>query len=237
MRTALLALLLAPAAYGQCSSLQPAYAGLNGPVRALAYWTPGGAGPQQPRLVAGGAFTDDGQGSQDYIAFWNGTAWQRLGWGTDGRGNTITTRDPDGDGPLPAQLIIGGEFTHVGADSTGEVGANHIARWDGAAWRSLGVGTDGPVDALCTWAPDGNGAQAARLIAAGRFTHAGAAWSGGVAHWDGAAWGQFGWGIDGQGAAVVAWDPDGDGPQPLSLVVGGRFAHAGADATREGNAQ
>src|ERR1044071_5480019 len=104
-------------ARAQCSSFQPAYPGLNGPVRALCSWTPDGVGPQLPHLVAGGAFTDDGQGSQDYIAHWNGTAWQRFGWGPDGPVTAVTPWDPDGDGPLPPQLIIGGEFTHVGADS------------------------------------------------------------------------------------------------------------------------
>jgi hypothetical protein len=129
------------------------------------------------------------------------------------------------------QLIIGGEFTHVGADSTGEVAANHIAMWDGTAWQPLGAGTDGPVDALTVWDPDGDGPLPGVLVAAGRFVHAGSAWSGGVARWDGSAWSGFGWGIDGSGASVDVWDPDGLGPLPSQLVVGGSFAHAGADST------
>jgi hypothetical protein len=218
-------------AHAQCSSFQPAYPGLNGEVRALASWDPDGSGPLPPRLVAGGAFTYDGHGSQDYIAYWDGQAWAALGWGTDGPVNAITTWDPDGPGPLPPQLIIGGEFMHVGADSTGQVAANHIARWDGAAWQPLSIGADGPVDALTTWDPDGDGPQPPVLVAAGRFTHIGGAWTGGVARWDGAAWRAFGWGIDGSGAALTVWDPDGPGPQIPNLVVGGSFPHAGADST------
>ena len=149
---ALLVLLLvswAPAAYSQCSTFEPAYPGLNGPVRALGSWTPGGTGPQLPHLVAGGAFTwNEGQGSQDYIAWWDGAAWSNFGWGTDGPVNAITTWDPDGDGPLTPQVVIGGEFVDVGADSTGGITANYIVRWDGVAWQPLGTGADGPVDVL-----------------------------------------------------------------------------------------
>ncbi len=89
------------AVYSQCSTFEPAYPGLNGPVRALGSWTPGGTGPQLPHLVAGGAFTwNEGQGSQDYIAWWDGAAWSNFGWGPDAPVNAITTWDPDGDGPL-----------------------------------------------------------------------------------------------------------------------------------------
>ena len=216
----------------QCSSFQPAYPGLNSQVRALASWDPDGDGPELPRLVAGGYFTwNQAQGSQDYIAWWDGAAWSNFGWGTDGPVNAITTWDPDGDGPLTAQLVIGGEFIDVGADSTGQVTANYIARWDGEAWQPLGTGADGPVDALISWDPDGDGPLPPELVAAGRFTHIGGVWTGGVAHWDGTAWHSFGWGIDGPGAALTLWDPDGPGPQIPNLVVGGSFLDAGAAST------
>jgi len=43
--------------------------------------------------------------------------------------------DPDGDGPRPEELVIGGRFSSVGG-----VPANRIAAWDGIHWSPLGGG-------------------------------------------------------------------------------------------------
>ncbi len=224
----LFAATLAAHAYGQCTSFQPAYPGLNGPVRAFGSWDPDGSGA---RLVAGGAFTWDQQTSQDYIAYWDGATWAGLGWGTDGPVNAITTWDPDGDGPLPAQLIIAGEFLDVGADSTGQVEAAHIASWDGEVWRPLGLGTDGPVYALTVWDPDGDGPQAPLLIVAGDYHHAGDVPADYIAAWDGTAWNGLGWGFDGAVRSLTTWaSPDAGSGVPL-LLAGGDFSAAGSDST------
>ena len=122
----------------QCSTFQPTYPGLNGPVPCPDLVDTRRRRPAVAALGGGWCvYLYDGQGSQDYIAWWDGTAWSNFGWGTDGPVNAMTTWDPDGPGPLPAQLIIGGEFPDVGADSTGGITVNYIARWDGVAWQPL----------------------------------------------------------------------------------------------------
>jgi hypothetical protein len=236
MRIVPLALLaLVPPPLAQCPlELSNPFPGLNGTVRALSTGDPDAGGTLGPSLIAGGAFTGTTDGSQDYIAFWNGVAWQALGWGTDGPVNAITTWQTSSVSGYPAHIVIGGEFPHVGSDSTGEVLANGIARWDGISWRTLGGGFDGPVYALASWDPDGPaGPQLPLLIAGGDFRHAGTEAIDYIAAWDGTAWHSLGWGTDGPVRSLTTWDPDGGGPLIEQLVAGGDFTHVGADATGE----
>jgi hypothetical protein len=204
---------------------------LNAPVHALAQWDPDGNGPLPPLLVAGGEFTATSAANADYVAYWAGERWMPFGWGTDGPVNAVISWDPDGDGPLPPQLIIAGNFSNVGSDSTGAIPAANIARWDGAAWQPLGSGLDGPVRALLSWDPDGPGPLPPLLIVAGDFTHAGGLWSGSIAAWDGTTWHRLGWGLDAPTKAITTWDADGPGPLPPRLIAAGDFLYAGADAT------
>ncbi len=80
-------------------------------------------------------------------------------------------RAPDGS------LYVGGDFT-----AAGDVAANYVARWDGAAWHALGSGMNRFLYALAV-GPEGS------LYAGGLFTTAGgipssyvARWTGGVEH-------------------------------------------------------
>jgi len=121
--------------------------------------------------------------------------------------------DPDGAGPSPELLVLGGGF--VGA---GEVPVNGLAAWDGAAWRDVGGGVSGGrVWALAVY----NG----ELIVAGDFQSVGAGdgqvAARTIARWDGAAWHAMGSGATGSVSPVV-FDLtlyDGD------LVATGRFTH------------
>jgi hypothetical protein len=61
---------------------------------------------------------------------------------------------------------------------------NHIARWDGVHWHSLGTGTNGYVRALAVFGGE--------LYAGGAFTTAGGVNSGGIAKWDGTSWSTVG---------------------------------------------
>ena len=99
--------------------------------------------------------------------------------GTDGAVHVLTTFD-DGTGEA---LYVGGQFT-----SAGELGASHVARWDGIAWRALGGGTDGTVRLLATF-DDGRGPA---LYAAGDFLTADGEFTGHVARWDGGSWSSIG---------------------------------------------
>ncbi len=207
--------------------------GFNGDIcYALTVWDPDGNGPLGPVLVAGGQFDFAGglanSNNVNKIAYWDGASWNAFGLpgapttGMNDWVRALTTWDPDGDGPLAAQVVAGGDFTTAGG-----VTVNRVARWDGAAWQPLGSGFDsGQVYALAVC----NG----ELFAGGSFTTAGGATVGRFARWDGAAWQALGTGADFNSnvLAVTAWDPDGGGPASPQVVAGGLFTTPGNCVTR-----
>src|SRR5262245_17626401 len=90
--------------------------------------------------------------------------------------NASTMWDPDGAGPLPAKLVIGGYFTLVA-----DVVASGLAAWDPAtnSWSSIGSGVaPANVVALASM-PNGD------LVVAGGFTAAGGVAANGIARWNG----------------------------------------------------
>jgi hypothetical protein len=103
-------------------------------------------------LIVGGAFTTAGGVSANYIARWDGAAWQPLGSGMNYKVRALTVYNEE--------LIAAGMFTTAGG-----VTVNYIARWDGAAWQPLGSGMSGWVWSLTVY--DGE------LIAGGKFSTAG----------------------------------------------------------------
>ena len=90
--------------------------------------------------------------------------------GTNDTVRATTTWDPDGPGPEPEQLVVGGYFTTAGG-----VSANYIARWNGATWQPLGSGMNSDVLALTVY----NG----ELVVGGWFTTAGGRVSAYWARW------------------------------------------------------
>lgn len=130
----------------------------------------------------------------------------------DGPVHHMVTFD-DGGGRA---LYAGGAFRRAGGRRVG-----HVARWDGAAWSSLGTGTDGWVEALAVF-DDGSGAGPC-LFAGGTFKDAGGMPCNNIARWDGNAWSPLGSGTNGQVAALTVFD-DGSGP---ALYAGGTFLSAG----------
>ena len=249
-----------------------------GIIRAVTIWDPDGSGPQPPELVVAGIFQGVGTVGTSDIAGWDGTNWHAFGPGlSDGWVYALTTWDPDGAGPLPAQLIAAGGFHAAGGTAV-----NGIARWDGSAWQPLGngpccpdcscvvyglgvippgngqfagqlvAGSDGGISrwdgsawhamgiarynngaawvmALTAVDPDGSGPLGPELIAGGNFNEMdGAAVSPNVARWDGSAWQSVGTGFTNDVQALVGWDPDGGGSQPLQLVAGGEFEGNGS---------
>ncbi len=86
-------------------------------------------------VVFGGAFQSAGGVPARGVARWNGTSWSSLGAGVTDVGpnfyvNSLLTM-PSGD------LFAGGFFNSMGGQTV-----KHVARWDGAAWHSLGQGID-----------------------------------------------------------------------------------------------
>ncbi len=200
-------------------------AGLNNYVVATTVWDPDGPGPGAAQLVIAGDFTTAGGEPVNHIARHDGMAWQPLGAGIGGYLYALTTWDPDGPGPEPANIVAGGTFSTAGGAP-----AARIARWDGMAWHPLGTGVNAQVSALVSWDPDGPGPMGEQLIAGGDFHVAGGVAVNSIARWDGASWNPLGTGVSGPVSALATWDPDGSGPQSSQLVAGGRFTTAGGIA-------
>ncbi|MFO0830217.1 MAG: hypothetical protein U0637_00100 [Phycisphaerales bacterium] len=198
--------------------------GMNDEVYALTTWDPDGPGPALPGIAAGGFFQTAGGASTPRIAFWDGAAWSTVGGGMDGQVESLTTWDPDGPGPSPAQLIAGGTFLNASGSP-----ASKVARFDGA-WHPMGAGMNNTVFTLRPWDTDGPGPAAPALIAGGTFTTADTQTVNYIASWDGAAWHPLGPGMNSSVFELITWDPDGAGPAPEGLVAGGLFTTAGSVA-------
>lgn len=158
-----------------------------------------------------------------------------------------TSWDPDGAGPLPVRLVVGGTF------QVGSTMATEVATFDGSEWVPLGDPPGQSVTALTVWngqliaAGSGNGTflvswngsswqpvgpfgQAGgwvrslavyngELIAAGFFSHVDGVLCNSVARWNGTTWAAFGTGVTGSVYALAVWNG--------SLHVGGSMTAAG----------
>jgi hypothetical protein len=179
-------------------------------VRALVTFDEDAAGPNPPMLFAGGDFDSAGGVAANGVARWNGTAWSAVG-NVGGNVNTLAVFDEDGAGPSPPRLFVGGDFP------------NRIAKWNGSAWSVVGTGiNNGSVNALAVY----NNA----LYVGGAFTNAGGVGANYLARWNGSSWSTVQSGGSGVNAAIYAltvFDPDDEGPLPLSLFAGGDFTIAG----------
>jgi hypothetical protein len=140
--------------------------------------------------------------------------------------HAIGTWDPDGPGPLPPRLVVGGQFV------TGSPVLNHIALWDGATWQPLASGMNGGIRGLATWDPDASGPQIANLVAGGGFSTAGGLAAKNIARWNGVSWQPLGTGLNDIVNALNSWDPDGFlGPAPSELIAAGAFTQVGPGGT------
>jgi hypothetical protein len=99
-----------------------------------------------------------------------------------GSGVCSTTWDPDGAGPLPQRLVVGGANLTAGS----VLRPQRVMTWDGTTWDSLGnsPGASGTVRALAVWNN--------QLVAAGDFTGGG---TDRVALWNGSSWQPLGTGF------------------------------------------
>ena len=116
-------------------------------------------------------------------------------------------------------VYIGGDFTRAGTTP-----ANHIVRWTGGAWESLGDGVDGPVHSIVVDGID--------VYVGGSFQSAGGIASSNLAQWDGGTWNAVDGGVSGTDAVVKALWFDNDG-----LIVGGWFDQVGGSIPANGLAR
>ncbi|MCW5757427.1 MAG: hypothetical protein KIT54_09345 [Phycisphaeraceae bacterium] len=185
--------------------------GTNNTVLALASVDHGSG----PVLYAGGLFTQAGGQPANRIARWNGSAWETVAGGACSNVRAMAVIGPN--------LIIGDDFTHVGGSGCfGGVDANHIARFNGTAWSTLGNGTNGSVYSLLVQANE----SGTTLFAGGGFTVAGSVSANRVARWNGSVWSRVGAGFDGgivQSLALLDLGLDGN---PIAIALGS-FTHSG----------
>lgn len=209
-------------------------------VTLLTTFDPDGNGPGSPELIAAGSFARSGAEPIYNIAKWDGSLWRPLGGQLHGLVFGLVSWDADEDGPGEPLLLASGQIEPAPGQ-----GATRFALWDGASW-AYGVmsvpfvGTE----TLTVWDSDGVGPRAIAPVA-GFFYESGTVpgcewWEicqefvTITAHiWEGARW-ESAWGFgtswwwdeperSGWADVLTTWDSDGDGPEPPSLLVGGRF--------------
>ncbi|HYC78877.1 MAG TPA: hypothetical protein VEI02_14725, partial [Planctomycetota bacterium] len=180
------------------------------------------ASPTGAVVVAGGSFAVAGGVAASNVAAWNGAAWSAFGAGcAGGPVNALATYAE----PTGVKLFAAGGFSTAGGAP-----AARIARWNGAAWATLGAGLGGAASALRVF-DDGTGPA---LVVGGAFATAGGAPAERLASWNGGGWTSYAPGPGCAGCAtpatVACLAADGVGPA-ASLCVGGQFATVGALAT------
>ncbi|MGD8454012.1 MAG: immunoglobulin domain-containing protein [Phycisphaerae bacterium] len=133
------------------------------------------------QLYVGGGLNDFG----GFISIWDGTTWSGLPYRLDSLVYALVTADA-GEPGGPA-LYAGGMFTEAEQAGGPNLTVNHVAKWDGTTWTSLGTGTDHHVRAL----EYRQGRGGPLLYAGGGFSTAGGQPADRVAQWDGAAWSEL----------------------------------------------
>ena len=184
--------------------------GTDGRIESLAVFDDGSG----PALYAGGYFNTAGGASANNIARWDGETWSPLGAGIDGFVYEMVVFD-DGLGGGPA-LYVAGAIANAGGEP-----ARRIAKWDGKAWSSVGVGMNGRVLGMTIF-DDGSGPA---LYAGGVFREAGGVEALHIAKWDGLEWSPVGGGTDSVVTSLVVFDAgSGEGS---ALYACGSFIFAG----------
>ena len=162
-------------------------------------------------LYVGGMFTNADGTYGDFLCYWDGTSFNRVG--TVELSNVVQAIAFDKSG----NLFIGGNFLNAG----GNKNCDYIARWNGAAWESLSTGTSAAVHSIMV---DSN-----KLYIAGLFSTAGGlTLTDRVAIWSNGAWQPIDIDLPGTGI-VYSILPASDG----SLYIGGNFSTTNASENAE----
>ena len=153
-------------------------------------------------LYLGGAFTEAGSTSLNYIAKWEAGAWSALGDGTDGTVYTFYANGTD--------LYVGGNFTTVDGTTV-----NNIALYDttGDSWSALDQGVSGGyVRAISI--------LGGVLYAGGTFTDASGTAVSNIARYSGGVWSAMGTGVNGEVYAINSL-------LDTYMIIGGDFTDSG----------
>jgi Tol biopolymer transport system component len=174
-------------------------------------------------LYVGGNFLSAGRQSVNGIARWDGRAWSPLATGVGGvNGPTVVSTIT----LMGAELYAGGIF-----DTAGGQPANFVARWNGAAWSSLGTGAGNGVNHGQSGTVKALARSAYGVYVGGYFDYAGDLTAHSVAHWDGDSWLPLGAesdnGLYSRGDRFSYTFVDSTAVSADSAYVGGRFNGAG----------
>lgn len=178
-------------------------------------------------LYAGGQFINlESIPDADHVATYaGGGTWQAMGSGPSPGGGAVDS--------IVRSLTAHGTDVYVGTDALNVAGiaqADHVARWDGAAWHAVGAdtaSTDGwfpgtaSIAALAT--------SGSLVVAAGSFQNAnGTPTADDIAYFDGTQWRPIG--SDGSGNGPLNQHPTALGITGGKIYLGGSFTSAGGDS-------
>lgn len=161
--------------------------------------------------ICGNSTCNSGNVTANRIAKWDGVSWSAVGNGVNSDVEALVISGSD--------VYAGGRFTQLCGNATctsGNVSANRVAKWNGAAWSAVGFGTNEVVNALAVIGSE--------LYVAGHFTKVcgDTSCSSGlattmnrIAKWDGSNWSALDFGVSWHVLALV--------PSGSDLYVGGSF--------------
>ncbi|MFO1096489.1 MAG: hypothetical protein U0992_24755, partial [Planctomycetaceae bacterium] len=187
--------------------------GIGAHLNAVTVWDTDGPGGAPGIVVVGGTFTEATGKPGNYVAMWNGSAWQRMDNGFIDTVYALAAFSPTGN-PADTRVYAGGQF---GAAPPFQ----YIAQWNGTAWSQLVNGVNSNVQALTEWR-----SSSSRLVVGGAFSTASTTIANRVAAWTGSAWVSTAFepglsGLPGVVYSLTSWDPDGPGPLRPQVIAGG----------------
>ena len=171
-------------------------------------------------LYAAGYFdTAGGVAGTAKIARFDGTAWNPMDAQLELFLNSIWDMEVFDDGSGDA-LIVAGNYMAIG----GNAGLDHLAKWDGSSFSSIGTSIGGAVPLIVLDVLGADLGSGNTLFAGGRFLSIDGVAANNIAQWDGTTWTAMGDGVDrtsgfAQLFHMVAFD-DGSG---MALYAGGSF--------------
>ncbi|NDY95600.1 hypothetical protein [Wenzhouxiangella limi] len=164
-------------------------------------------------------FSSSGDVVFSSTAQFDGTSWQPLAQGLNGNPVGVEVD------PVTGNAYFYGAFTETVGDAPTAV--NRIARWDGAAWSSVGEGAENGVSrSTSSFADiDSIAAYDGQIMIEGFFDRAGTTEADGLALWNGEAWVVPGDGLTiGENSGFVS-ALESQGP---TVFAAGRFSTSGA---------